>query len=83
MFFFQILIKGKILCRNGMLMLKQENVSVLGGEVDSLMETNTPENILKSTLYVILYHEFNATENICILCNYNAITVKPVGSLLL
>jgi hypothetical protein len=47
-------------------MLKQENVSVLGGEVDSLMETNTLENILKSTLYVILYHEFNATENIFI-----------------
>jgi hypothetical protein len=45
-------------------------VSVLGGEVDSLMETNTLENILKSTLYVILYHEFNATENICILCTF-------------
>ena len=40
-------------------MLKQENVSVLGGEVDSLMEANTPENILKSTLYVILYHKWN------------------------
>ncbi|XP_036357999.1 recQ-mediated genome instability protein 1 isoform X3 [Octopus sinensis] len=37
---FKVLIKGKILCRNGVLMLSNENISVLGGEVDSLIESN-------------------------------------------
>lgn len=46
----KILVTGKILCRHGLLMLKEENISVLGGEVDTLMESNTPKNILKLTL---------------------------------
>lgn len=66
-------------------MLKQENVSVLGGEVDSLMEANTPENILKSTLYVNLYHRWNLMQ-LKISAFYVIIiatSVNPVGSLLL
>lgn len=46
----KILIKGSILCRHGMLMLKGDNLTILGGEVDSLVESNTQENILKMTL---------------------------------
>ncbi|XP_076076217.1 recQ-mediated genome instability protein 1-like [Mytilus galloprovincialis] len=46
----KILVTGKILCRHGLLMLKEENVSVLGGEVDTLMESNTHKNILQLTL---------------------------------
>lgn len=47
---FKVLIKGNILCRKGMLMLKKENIQVLGGEVDCLMETNTNAQLLTKAM---------------------------------
>lgn len=47
----QVLVKGSVLCRRGILMLKADNVTVLGGEVDALVETNTPVNSLKQAMY--------------------------------
>lgn len=47
---FKVLIQGNVLCRKGILMLKKENIQVLGGEVDSLMETNTTQRILTKAM---------------------------------
>lgn len=47
----QVLVKGSVLCRRGILMLTADNVTVLGGEVDALAETNTPVNSLKQAMY--------------------------------
>lgn len=47
----QVLVKGSVLCRRGILMLTADNVTVLGGEVDALVETNTPVNSLKQAMY--------------------------------
>ncbi|GAB1600760.1 recQ-mediated genome instability protein 1-like isoform X1 [Argonauta hians] len=47
---FKVLIKGKILCRNGILFLARENLSVLGGEVDSLMESNALQVLLPKVM---------------------------------
>jgi len=38
--FVQILLHGTVLCRRGVLMLTANNVTVYGGEVDSLQETS-------------------------------------------
>lgn len=46
----QVLVKGSVLCRRGILMLTADNVTVLGGEVDALAETNTPVNSLKQAM---------------------------------
>uniref|UniRef100_UPI00398F4CAB recQ-mediated genome instability protein 1 n=1 Tax=Pristiophorus japonicus TaxID=55135 RepID=UPI00398F4CAB len=42
----KILLLGNIGCRLGLLLLKAENVRVLGGEVESLVEENSQESIL-------------------------------------
>ncbi|KAM6152706.1 recQ-mediated genome instability protein 1 [Erethizon dorsatum] len=42
----KILIYGNISFRLGVLLLKPENVKVLGGEVDALLEENTQEKVL-------------------------------------
>lgn len=47
----QVLVKGSVLCRRRILMLTADNVTVLGGEVDALVETNTPVNSLKQAMY--------------------------------
>lgn len=47
----QVLVKGSVLCCRGILMLTADNVTVLGGEVDALVETNTPVNSLKQAMY--------------------------------
>ncbi|XP_048258382.1 uncharacterized protein LOC124141421 [Haliotis rufescens] len=46
----KMLVKGQVLCRHGMLMLGPENVQILGGEVDSLVETHTPEAVLAAAM---------------------------------
>ncbi|KAL0273511.1 UNVERIFIED_CONTAM: hypothetical protein PYX00_006150 [Menopon gallinae] len=43
---FKMLIKGPVMCRKGMLLLKEENVKVYGGKVDSLCEENMLELLL-------------------------------------
>lgn len=40
-------------------MLKSENIRILGGEVESLVEENTPERILSSSLCVTLSNKFS------------------------
>ncbi|XP_041354054.1 recQ-mediated genome instability protein 1-like [Gigantopelta aegis] len=52
----KILLQGRVLCRRGVLMLKSDNVQVLGGEVDSLVENNTAENLLTSAMQDNLKH---------------------------
>ncbi|XP_006008963.1 recQ-mediated genome instability protein 1 [Latimeria chalumnae] len=42
----KILLQGNIPCRLGVLLLKPENVKVLGGEVEALVEENAQERIL-------------------------------------
>ncbi|KAK7497241.1 hypothetical protein BaRGS_00011535, partial [Batillaria attramentaria] len=39
---FKVVVRGQLTCRRGVLMLTADNLQVLGGEVDSLMEANTP-----------------------------------------
>lgn len=46
----KVLVKGSVLCRRRILMLTADNVTVLGGEVDALVETNTPVNSLKQAM---------------------------------
>lgn len=64
----KVLVKGSVQCRRGILMLTADNVTVLGGEVDALVETNTPVNSLKQAMEQSLqfsgkdYHqEFSVT----------------------
>ncbi|BFZ09206.1 hypothetical protein BsWGS_12245 [Bradybaena similaris] len=42
-----VLIYGRVLCRRGIIMLTPECVQVLGGEVDTLVEQNTPLAVLE------------------------------------
>uniref|UniRef100_V9KM25 RecQ-mediated genome instability protein 1 n=1 Tax=Callorhinchus milii TaxID=7868 RepID=V9KM25_CALMI len=42
----KILLFGNIICRLGVLLLKPENLKVLGGEVESLLEENLQERVL-------------------------------------
>ncbi|XP_067886142.1 recQ-mediated genome instability protein 1 [Heterodontus francisci] len=42
----KVLLLGNIACRLGLLLLKPENVRVLGGEVESLVKENSQERIL-------------------------------------
>ena len=52
--FAQVLVRGTVLCRRGVLMLTSDNVTVYGGEVDSLLETSH-EHRLSNKLYVLFY----------------------------
>lgn len=66
----KVLVKGSVLCRRGILMLTAENVAILGGEVDTLVETNTPVNSLKQAMEQSLqfsgkdYHQEFASDGI-------------------
>lgn len=42
----KMLIKGPVQCRRGVILLRPENVEILGGEVKSLVQKNAPENVL-------------------------------------
>lgn len=46
----KILISGNITSRHGVLLLTRENMTVLGGEVESLLVTNALENVLARKL---------------------------------
>ncbi len=48
----QLQIRGDVLCRLGVMMLTRNNVYILGGEVESLVEENTTEYILQRALWV-------------------------------
>ncbi|KAK5871105.1 hypothetical protein PBY51_004004 [Eleginops maclovinus] len=43
-------LQGKMVCRLGMLLLGPSNIKVLGGEVEELVERNTPGKVLCRTL---------------------------------
>lgn len=47
---FQILLLGAILCRRNILLLTESNCSVLGGEDESLMQTNRPVEVMARML---------------------------------
>jgi len=49
--FVQILVHGTVLCRRGVLMLTADNVTIYGGEVDSLNETSQ-QQLVTNKLYV-------------------------------
>ena len=49
-FILQVLVTGSILCRLGVLMLTRDNITILGGEVDTLMEEAKSQNILAQRL---------------------------------
>jgi len=42
----KILIKGPVECRRGVILLRPNNVELLGGEVSDLVQKNAPENVL-------------------------------------
>ena len=46
----QVLVHGEVLCRLGVLMLTGSNITLLGGEVEALIETNTQEAVIQRTL---------------------------------
>lgn len=46
----KILIKGPVECRRGVFLLRPSNMVLLGGEVEELVKTNAPENILARML---------------------------------
>ncbi|ELU15357.1 hypothetical protein CAPTEDRAFT_174324 [Capitella teleta] len=46
----KIQVSGNVFCRLGVIMAQSQNIKVLGGEVDSLAETNTPESVLTNAL---------------------------------
>ena len=52
MSFVQILVHGTVLCRRGVLMLTADNITVYGGEVDSLIEANPDVQLVSNKLYV-------------------------------
>ena len=52
MSFVQILVHGTVLCRRGVLMLTADNITVYGGEVDSLIEANSDVQLVSNKLYV-------------------------------
>lgn len=49
----QVIVKGSILCRFGVLMLKKGDISVLGGEVDNITQTHSQLSLLRRNLYVV------------------------------
>ncbi|KAL4226488.1 recQ-mediated genome instability protein 1 [Mactra antiquata] len=67
----KIIVHGKILCRHGMLMLCEDNIKYLGGEVDTLVETNTLSHVLQSAMEASREHgnkshrqTFSGTSNV-------------------
>ena len=54
-FTLQVKLTGPIECRLGMLLLTSPNVTVLGGEVESLLSTNNQKHILSCMMYVSMY----------------------------
>ncbi|KAK7108077.1 hypothetical protein V1264_015877 [Littorina saxatilis] len=54
---FKVVVQGAVKCRRGVLMLTADNLQVLGGEVDSLVEANTPVAVLQRAM------EASATSN--------------------
>ena len=46
----QINVHGTVLCRLGVLFLMADNVTVLGGEVEALVENNQQINVLKDAM---------------------------------
>jgi RecQ-mediated genome instability protein 1 len=42
----KILVKGPVECRRGVILLRPNNVELLGGEVSDLVQKNAPENVL-------------------------------------
>ena len=55
----QIKLTGPVECRLGMLLLTSPNVTVLGGEVESLMTTNNQKCVLSHAMYVSIHHMYN------------------------
>jgi len=47
---YKLLIKGPVICRRGVLLLEETNISEVGGEVDSLLIVNAVENIFARAL---------------------------------
>jgi len=54
--FAQILVHGTVLCRRGVLMLTADNVTIYGGEVDSLLEASQ-EHVVSNKLYVVFHSQ--------------------------
>ena len=50
LYLLQVVVHGQITCRRGVLMLTADNLQVLGGEVDSLIEANTPVAVLERAM---------------------------------
>nr|XP_023658830.1 recQ-mediated genome instability protein 1 [Paramormyrops kingsleyae]XP_023658831.1 recQ-mediated genome instability protein 1 [Paramormyrops kingsleyae] len=48
----KILLQGTVACRLGVLLLKPENVKVIGGEVEDLLEQNSQGNVLCRLLHL-------------------------------
>lgn len=48
----KVLIKGPVECRFGVLLLTAENISILGGEVESKLQQFSRENILREQLQI-------------------------------
>ena len=42
----KVLLKGPVECRRGIILLRQGNIELLGGEVSDLVSCNAPENVL-------------------------------------
>ncbi|XP_003426939.1 calponin homology domain-containing protein DDB_G0272472 [Nasonia vitripennis] len=47
---FKLLIKGPVICRRGVILLEETNISEVGGEVDSLLIVNAVENVFARAL---------------------------------
>ncbi|RUS90844.1 hypothetical protein EGW08_001351 [Elysia chlorotica] len=43
-------LSGTVLCRRGMVLLTEEHIQLLGGEVDTLTEVNSPLNLLQQAM---------------------------------
>ena len=46
------MIKGPVTCRKGVILLEEINITLIGGEVDSLLIPNAIENVFARALYV-------------------------------
>ncbi|XP_032797856.1 recQ-mediated genome instability protein 1 [Daphnia magna] len=46
----KVLVKGPVECRRGVILLRSNNIELLGGEVSDLVQKNAPENILARLL---------------------------------
>lgn len=71
---FKILLKGPVVCRRGMLLLTENTVELLGGEVEELFESNSLASILHTKLGVNTHPEYSATNQTRI---SNIITAYP------